>query len=61
MAGVNSLPVRSPLDMLQFDFPYYRVFMHSVGDRLFYMAEAVVPHVQPRFVQAETAAGCGTN
>ena len=55
MAGVNSLPVRSPLDMLQFDFPYYRVFMQSVGDRLFYIAEAVVPHVQPGFAQAKTA------
>jgi hypothetical protein len=50
----NALPVRSPLDVLALEFPQYRIFMRSIGDRLFYLAEAIVPHVQPRFVQAET-------
>jgi S-adenosyl methyltransferase len=50
----NALPVRSPLDALQMEFPHYQIVLHAIGDRLFYLAEAVVPHVQPRFAQAET-------
>jgi SAM-dependent methyltransferase len=50
----NPLPVRSPLDLLCLDFPHYRITMQAIGDRLFYLAEAIGPHVQPRFAQAET-------
>ena len=50
----NALPVRSPLDALQAEFPHYQIVMRSIGDRMFYLAEARVPHVQPRSAQAET-------
>ena len=53
MAG-SALPVRSPLDSLQAEFPHYQIVMRAIGDRMFYLAEASVPHVQPRFAQAET-------
>ena len=51
----NPLPVRSPLDMLQLDFPPYQITMRTIYGKLFYLAEATSPHVQPRFAQAETA------
>ena len=56
MTGIagNPLPVRSPLEVLARDFPRYRIWMRGIGGRLFYLAEAVDPHVQPRFAQAET-------
>jgi hypothetical protein len=50
----NPLPVRSPLDVLRLDFPEYQITMRAIGGKLFYLAEADRPHVQPRFVQAET-------
>ncbi len=50
----NPLPVRSPLEVLALDFPQYRIWMRGIGGRLFYLAEAMDPHVQPRFAQAET-------
>jgi hypothetical protein len=49
------LPVRMPLDVLQLEFPQYRIFIQTIWDKLFYVAEAVASGVQPRFAQAETA------
>jgi hypothetical protein len=51
----NPLPVRSPLDVLRLDYPHYQMTMRSIWDKLFYLAEANAPGVQPRFAQAETA------
>ena len=48
------LPVRPPLEMLRLAFPQYRISMRVIGDRLFYLAEAAEPGVQPRFAQATT-------
>jgi hypothetical protein len=53
----SRLPVRSPLDLLQLEFPQYRIFMRLIHDRLFCLAEANDPGVQPRFAQAHTAEG----
>jgi hypothetical protein len=53
--GRSPLPVRTALDMLALDFPQYRISMQAIGGKLFYVAEAARPHVQPRYVQAETA------
>jgi hypothetical protein len=50
----NPLPVRTALDMLHLDFPQYRITMQAIGGRMFYLAEAIRPYVQPRFAQAET-------
>ena len=52
---MNPLPVREPLDLLQLEFPQYRISMQTIWDKLFYIAEAHQPEVQPRFAQAETA------
>ena len=57
----NALPVRSPLDALALEFPQYRIFMHSIGDRLFYLAEAMVPHVQPRLRRRKRLTVCVIN
>jgi len=53
----NPLPVRSPLDLLQLEFPEYRISMQTIWDKLFYLAEAKEPGVQPRFAQAGSAEG----
>jgi SAM-dependent methyltransferase len=53
----NPLPVRSPLDLLRLDCPGHQISMRTVGDRLFYLAEATAPGVQPRFAQAATVEG----
>ena len=53
MAG-SMLPVRSPLDGLRLEFPGYRIHQRVIGDRLFYLAEATIAGVQPRFAQAQT-------
>jgi hypothetical protein len=50
----NPLPVRSPLDVLRLDFPEYQITMRAICGKLFYLAEADRPHVQPWFAQAET-------
>ena len=50
----NPLPLRPQLEMLRLAFPQYRIFMRVIGDRLFYLAEAAEPGVQPRFAQAAT-------
>ena len=52
--STTPLPVRTALEMLQLDFPHYRITMHAIGGRMFYLAEATGPHVQPRFAQAGT-------
>jgi hypothetical protein len=52
--NTHPLPVRTALEMLQLDFPQYRISMQAIGGRMFYLAEAARPHVQPRFAQAET-------
>ena len=52
---MNPLPVREPLDLLQLEFPQYRISMQTIWDKLFYIAEAHQPEVQPRLAQAETA------
>lgn len=49
------LPVRTPLELLALEFPQYRISMQTIWDKLFYLAEATEPGVQPRFAQAETA------
>jgi hypothetical protein len=41
--------------VLQLDFPDYRISIQTIWDKLFYLAEAREPGIQPRFVQAETA------
>jgi hypothetical protein len=48
----NPLPVRSPLDVLRADFPDYQITMQTICGKLFYLAEANRPHIQPRFAQA---------
>jgi hypothetical protein len=52
--STHPLPVRSPLDILQLDFPHHRITLRNICGKLFYLAEAASPHVQPRFAQAET-------
>jgi hypothetical protein len=51
----SALPVRSALEMLRLECPDYRIDQRVIGDRLFYIADAAGPGVQPRFAQAETA------
>lgn len=53
----SRLPVRTPLDLLALDFPQHHIVMRLIHDRLFYLAEAKDPGVQPRFAQADTAEG----
>jgi hypothetical protein len=53
--STGRLPVRTPLELLALEFPQYRISMQTVWGRLFYVAEATEPGVQPRFAQAETA------
>jgi hypothetical protein len=53
----NPLPVRSPLDLLRLDCPHHRIIQQAVSGKLFYLAEASKPGVQPRFAQAVTVAG----
>ena len=50
----SALPVRSALEMLRLECPEYRIDQRVIGDRLFYIADAAGPGVQPRFAQAET-------
>ena len=50
----SALPIRSALETLQIEFPGYQVSQRVIGDRLFYVAEAADPSVQPVFAQAET-------
>ena len=50
----SALPIRSALETLQLEFPEYRISQRVIGDRLFYVAEAADPGVQPVFAQAET-------
>ena len=50
----SALPVRSALEMLRLECPEYRISQRVIGDRLFYIADAAGPGVQPRFAQAET-------
>jgi hypothetical protein len=48
------LPVRTALEGLRLEFPQYRIHQRVIGDQLFYLAEAAVEGVQPRFAQAQT-------
>ena len=48
------LPVRIALEGLHLEFPQYRIHQRVIGDQLFYLAEAAVEGVQPRFAQAQT-------
>ena len=50
----SALPIRSALDGLQLEFPEYGISQQVIGDRLFYVAEAVDPLVRPVFAQAQT-------
>ena len=50
----STLPVRSALEMLRLECPEYRIGQRVIGDRLFYIADAIGGEVQPRFAQAET-------
>ena len=53
--STSALPIRSALEMLRLECPEYRISQRVIGDRLFYIADAAGPGVQPRFAQAETA------
>ena len=48
------LPMRTALETLRLEFPRYAITTRAIGDKMFYLAEATGPHVQPRFAQAET-------
>ena len=50
----SALPIRSALETLQIEFPEYRISQRVISDRLFYVADAADPGVQPVFAQAET-------
>ena len=50
----SALPIRSALETLQLEFPEYRISQRVISDRLFYVADAADPSVQPVFAQAET-------
>lgn len=50
----SALPIRSALEMLRLECPEYRIGQRVIADRLFYIADAIGPEVQPRFAQAET-------
>ena len=50
----SALPIRSALETLQLECPEYRISQRVIGDRLFYIADAADPGVQPMFAQAET-------
>jgi hypothetical protein len=54
MMNTNPLPIRSPMDLLQLDYPQYRIALRNICGKLFYLAEAASPHIQPRFAQAES-------
>jgi hypothetical protein len=48
------LPMRTTLETLRLKFPFYAITMQAIGDKMFYLAAAIGPRVQPRFAQAET-------
>ena len=50
----STLPVRTALEMLRLECPEYRIGQRIIADRLFYIADAAGPGVQPRFAQAGT-------
>ena len=52
--STSALPVRSALEMLRLECPEYRIDQRVIADRLFYIADAAGPGVQPRFAQAGT-------
>jgi S-adenosyl methyltransferase len=54
VTGMSRLPMRTALETLRLEFPLYAITMRTVGDKMFYLAEATSSHVQPRFAQAET-------
>jgi hypothetical protein len=46
--------MRTRLETLRLEFPFHAISMQTIGDRLFYLAEATSSQVQPRFAQAES-------
>ena len=50
----STLPIRTALDTLRLECPEYRIDQRVIADRLFYIADAAGPGVQPRFAQAGT-------
>jgi hypothetical protein len=42
------------LETLRLEFPFHAISMQTIADKMFYLAEAKSPRVQPRFVQAES-------
>ncbi len=50
----SALPMRSALETLQLEFPEYRISQQVIAGKLFYVAEAADPNVQPVYAQAET-------
>ena len=46
-------PARTTMEELRLEFPAYRIHQRVIGDRLFYLAEAAIEQVQPRFAQAQ--------
>ena len=51
----SPLPIRTALETLQLEFVDYRIMRVAIGGKLFFVADAISSHVQPRFAQAETA------
>lgn len=46
------LPMRTRLETLRLEFPFHAITVRTIGDKMFYLAEATSPQVQPRFAQA---------
>jgi hypothetical protein len=46
--------MRTRLETLRLEFPLHAISMQTIGDKMFYLAEATDPRVQPRFAQAES-------
>jgi len=51
----SPLPIRTALETLQLEFADYRIMRVAIGGKLFFVADAISSHVQPRSAQAETA------
>jgi hypothetical protein len=48
------LPMRTRLETLRLEFPFHAISMQTIGDKMFYLAEATSTQVQPCFAQAES-------
>src|SRR5271157_1721550 len=46
--------MRTRLETLRLEFPFHAITRRTIGDKMFYLAEATSSQVQPRFAQAES-------